>query len=147
MRTTTPLSRYYNLNAGLESFAQCKKIVDTPFPYPYAQGITIMLILFTIAVPVQVCELVNNSFVAVVVSFFGVSIVAMVNRVATDLEEPFMEDTNDLPLLQLHTDFNEKIASLLMPQYWRTHWPHQKASNDPQTDVVSAGTALKQCAD
>jgi predicted membrane chloride channel (bestrophin family) len=47
--------------AGTDAFQQCKKIVDTPFPYPYAQAVLFMLTLYTIFAPFLICEIVNDS--------------------------------------------------------------------------------------
>ena len=86
-----------------------------------------MLLTFAVTTPLQICELVADSATAVLITVFGVTAVAMgeqqftysvtmqcgqvlewinfvlvsyclaVNRVATDLEEPFMVSANDLP--------------------------------------------------
>ena len=51
---------------------------------------------------------------AIGVKFFkSILQVVVVNRVATDLEEPFMDEANDIPLADLHVDFNEKIVKLI----------------------------------
>ena len=83
--------------------------------------------------PLQICEVVNDNIAAPVISFFGTCVVSLqlclarywrkvfksilqvvvVNRVATDLEEPFMDEANDIPLADLHVDFNEKITKLI----------------------------------
>ena len=36
---------------GNDAFQQCKKIVDTPFPYPYAQMVLWMLCLCVVGHP------------------------------------------------------------------------------------------------
>ena len=70
----------------MNAFMQCKKIVDTPFPFPYAQCVMVALIMFMVSFPLQMCEVINDDFAAPVVSFFGVCVVVVVNRVATELE-------------------------------------------------------------
>ena len=45
---------YRSLSAGMDAFQQCKKVVDTPFPWPYAQCVMVALILFTVTFPIQV---------------------------------------------------------------------------------------------
>ena len=42
--------------------------------------------------------MINDDFLAAFVSFTGVFVIAMVNVVACELEEPFMDDTNGKPL-------------------------------------------------
>ena len=36
---------YGEISKGFAAFMQCKKIVDTPFPFPYAQMVLIFLIV------------------------------------------------------------------------------------------------------
>ena len=46
------LSRpYQNLSDGHLAFGMCKKIRDTPFPYPYAQLMRILLYMFALSFP------------------------------------------------------------------------------------------------
>lgn len=165
----------------MNAFMQCKKIVDTPFPFPYAQCVMVALIMFMVSFPLQMCEVINDDFAAPVVSFFGVCVVVVVNRVATELEvsaaaatngcpdayfyayfylrvdanfcvvvaatvavptaapcaqEPFMDDFNDLPLADLHVDFNEKISKLVAPRFWRTRWSHKSADGDEYAPII-----------
>jgi len=35
--------------------------VDTPFPYPYAQSVMLMVCLYTILAPFLVCQIVNSA--------------------------------------------------------------------------------------
>ncbi len=49
---------YQNSN---EAFQQCKKIVDTPFPLPYAQAVLLMLIAWMLFTPFLICEIVNGT--------------------------------------------------------------------------------------
>ena len=126
IRTGPPLVAgiYRQLNVGMDAFSQCKKVVDTPFPWPYAQCVMVAIIFFMVSFPVQVnrtlnyvaclglgfegadhsaavalqcCEVINDDFLAPFVSFTGVFVIAMVNVVACELEEPFMDDTNGKP--------------------------------------------------
>jgi hypothetical protein len=52
---------YRAFMTGSDAFQQCKKIVDTPFPYPYAQAVLFMLSLYAIFAPFLICEIVNDS--------------------------------------------------------------------------------------
>lgn len=138
MRQGPPIvaQNYRSLSEGMNAFMQCKKIVDTPFPFPYAQCVMVALIMFMVSFPLQMCEVINDDFAAPVVSFFGVCVVVVVNRVATELEEPFMDDANDLPLADLHVDFNEKINKLVALRFWRTRWSHKSADGDEYAPII-----------
>jgi predicted membrane chloride channel (bestrophin family) len=98
--------------------------------------VMVALIVFMFTFPLQMCEVINDDFAAPVVSFLGVCVVVVVNRVATELEEPFMDDANDLPLADLHVDFNEKLNKLVAPRFWRTRWSHKSADGDERAHII-----------
>ena len=102
------------IEIGSDGFNDAKKVVDTPFPFPFAQMMVGMLLIFAFALPVQMCELINGSnndeggatigsaagggdvadaggipadWLAIIVSFFGVTSVVSLNWVATELED------------------------------------------------------------
>jgi hypothetical protein len=52
---------YRSFQNGNEAFQQCKKIVDTPFPLPYAQAVLLMLIAWMLFTPFLICEIVNSA--------------------------------------------------------------------------------------
>ena len=37
----------------MSSFMDCKKIVDTPFPFPYAQCVFVALLVYAVSTPIQ----------------------------------------------------------------------------------------------
>ena len=56
--------------------------VDTPFPYPYAQAVLMMLVMWMLFVPFFVCEIVNSLWFAIIVTFLAVFAFALLNEVA-----------------------------------------------------------------
>ena len=107
---------YRAFMTGTDAFQQCKKIVDTPFPYPYAQAVLFMLSMYAIFAPFLICEIVNDTLFATLISVIAVWSFAVMNEVARQLEDPFGHEINQLPLDDLHIDFNERCdSSLLSP--------------------------------
>lgn len=102
---------------------QCKKLVDTPFPFPYAQMVLIFLIILSVVLPVQVCIIVNSTPLAMALTFVTVWAFCGINEVAMELEEPFMDERNDIALADLHVDFSEKLLTLVNRLTWRSSWP------------------------
>jgi predicted membrane chloride channel (bestrophin family) len=80
---------YRTMQTTNDAFQQCKKIVDTPFPLPYAQAVLLMLVIWMIFVPFLICEIVNDTALACVFSFLPTFAFAILNEVARDLEDPF----------------------------------------------------------
>lgn len=79
----------------------CRKLTDTPFPFPWVQAVNIALLLFTLAAPIAVVGFTPNPVVATVLTFMAVATHVMLNEVASDIEDPFHYDPNELPLPQV----------------------------------------------
>jgi len=108
------LSRTYQvLSEGMGAFMQARKIQDTPFPFPYAQLVCAVLLVFITSAPVVVAAYVDNVFMSVLLSFVSSAASAALNEVAKEIEDPFGFDPNDLPLKELHEDYNQRVLYLL----------------------------------
>lgn len=108
------LSRVFQtISRGQVNLANCKKITMTLFPFPYAQLIKILLMVLCILTPVTMASLLEKphwAFVFTVIPLFGF---AALNLVAKELELPFGDDANDLPLLDFHTRMNQALLMLI----------------------------------
>jgi predicted membrane chloride channel (bestrophin family) len=100
------------------------------------------LLFVVVITPFQVCQLVNHDVVAPGLVFLSVWTAAALNEVARMLEEPFMNDHNDVPLADLHFDYNEKLLLLDNAAAWiaagGTAILHR---HRPALAAVSAGSA------
>jgi len=108
------LSRVYNqLGNGIVNLNNARKITDFPIPFPLAQMITCML-LFHWGITAFVCAAsVETTFWAGLITFVVVFSYWSINYIAVELEQPFGDDANDLPLHEMQTDLNLSLASLL----------------------------------
>jgi len=108
------LSRTYQvLSEGMSAYMHARKICDTPFPFPYAQLVTLLIIIFVVTAPVVIARYVSNFLFAWLLSFISTCTSVALNEVAKEIEGPFGYDPNDLPLQKLHTEFNQRIMLLL----------------------------------
>ena len=108
------LSRLYQvLSDGHNGFMQAKKVAFTPFPLPYAQLVLLFLFVLMISGPVVIVAYVNSTFLAGCLSFLATTASFALNEVGRELEHPFGHEPNDLPLSELHYDFNVRLVSLL----------------------------------
>lgn len=80
----------------------CRVLADIPFPFPWAQVMLILLILYALIVPLImiIVTFVNCVWIGLIVNFLSVQSYWSLNEVARDLENPFVYDPNayDLPL-------------------------------------------------
>eukprot|EP01023_Acetabularia_acetabulum_P024927 TRINITY_DN2394_c0_g1_i2.p1 TRINITY_DN2394_c0_g1~~TRINITY_DN2394_c0_g1_i2.p1 ORF type:complete len:530 (+),score=43.52 TRINITY_DN2394_c0_g1_i2:220-1809(+) len=111
------LSRMYQVfSEGLGGYEQCRKLNDTPFPFPWAQAVLAFLLLFALVVPLVVCGFIKSTWLACLLTFLAVSTYWTLNEIARDLEDPFWYDPNDLPLAYYQYAFNERILVISRTQ-------------------------------
>jgi len=104
---------FQELSNGMLGYNNAAKIHDTPFPFPYAQLITLALAILTLT-----CGFVMNCFVksawwAAVFTFVAIAGYYAINEVAIELEDPFGDDANDLPMGSYQRDYNNRLRPLL----------------------------------
>eukprot|EP00405_Crypthecodinium_cohnii_P009621 CAMPEP_0206429532 /NCGR_PEP_ID=MMETSP0324_2-20121206/6293_1 /ASSEMBLY_ACC=CAM_ASM_000836 /TAXON_ID=2866 /ORGANISM="Crypthecodinium cohnii, Strain Seligo" /LENGTH=571 /DNA_ID=CAMNT_0053895223 /DNA_START=33 /DNA_END=1745 /DNA_ORIENTATION=+ len=110
------LSRVYQtISRGYVNLLNTKKITDTKFPFPYVQLITFLLILHTIMAPVAICSIIDHLLWAPIFCFIPVFGSHALNFIAMELEDPFGEDDNDLPLAHFQAEMNNCLLMLLHP--------------------------------
>jgi len=86
--------------------------LDTPFPFPYAQILAILLMLLVFTCGYIMLAFVNN--VIMVIALVGVAVGTFhgLNEVAKELEQPFGDDVNDLPMQEYQNNFNNRMQQL-----------------------------------
>lgn len=104
---------YQTLSRGLVNLLNAKKITDTKFPFPFAQLITILLVLYSFLTPLLVSVAIPNSGMAAFISFWPVFASFSLNFAAIELEMPFGDDDNDLPLNDFQAEMNTSLMMLL----------------------------------
>ena len=107
------LSRVYQtLSDGMLGFNQADKLAKTPFPMPYAQMLTVLLLVFNVTLPVMIAGNVNALWLAIVMNVVSVVAYQGLNETARELEDPFKPThANDLGLPQLQAMFNSKVRA------------------------------------
>lgn len=110
------LSRVYNqLGNGIVNLNNARKITDFPIPFPLAQMVTFMLCCH-FGITIIVCAAsVRTAAWAGFLSFLVVFSFWSINYIAIELEMPFGDDHNDLPLREMQTDLNKSLVHLMHP--------------------------------
>mmetsp|Transcript_134156 Transcript_134156/g.304224 ORF Transcript_134156/g.304224 Transcript_134156/m.304224 type:complete len:644 (-) Transcript_134156:288-2219(-) len=109
------LSRVFQeLSDGMLGYNQACKIAFIPFPFPYAQLMTLVITLWVLICPIVVDVFARSwvvtPFVSVLVAFSYVGL----NHIAIDLEMPFGLGMNHLPLSQMHEQFVDFVADVML---------------------------------
>lgn len=104
---------YQELSQGMVHFHNALKITDTPFPFPYAQMITVLLLLHCVLTPLTVVMFTYHWFWCFIFAFIPVFCFWCINFIAAEIENPFGDDVNDLPIRDMQGLMNELLIVLL----------------------------------
>merc|ERR1719189_41930 len=98
----------------------------TPFPFPHAQ-ISIFGILFIIIyIPFLMVQITSETWLGASLTFFTVLCLAGLHEVARDLENPFRNVPNEIPLCTLMAMYNEAIVSACTGYHPDHYWKVDK---------------------
>lgn len=115
-------ARHMNtLQEAMAAFGQAAKTCNTPFPFAWAQLVYVCQYTLTISLPFLVVAVMNHSWTGVILTFVVVVTYAVVNELATELEDPFGLDPNDLPMERFVYDFNQNLLAAcwqIKPKYF-----------------------------
>jgi len=110
------LSRVFQeMEKSMVEFNQILQVITIPFPFPYAQSAALLLALYSIFTPVVVVFWTERIYVAMIFTFVCTLGMFVIELIATEIENPFGEDINDLPIPDFQTDMNSSLLMLLNP--------------------------------
>jgi len=132
LKTPEPiLSRCFQvIGEGLMGFGHARKISQMPFPFPFAQMLTVALVGVSMIVPFAVDAFTKGRVLTPILSFLVTLGYWGVNQIAVELENPFGGDANDLPLAEVHNDFVQLIEDLSLEIPKKCRDPEEQAEMD-----------------
>lgn len=111
------LARAYNqIHLGKMSAMGLGLLKAVPFPFPYAQMITVLLLIQWITTPLMASQVIVSRFWCVLTCFVVILVHWSLLYIALELDNPIGDDVNDLPVTQIMQKFNESLSLLLKPQ-------------------------------
>ncbi|KAF4670958.1 Zinc finger, RAN-binding domain containing 2 [Perkinsus chesapeaki] len=115
-----------------------------PFPFPFAQMVSLLLLLFLVMCPIMVVKMTEGAVLSPILSFFCLLGYWGLNEIAVELENPFGDDDNDLPLEDIHKDFVDSLqtCALMGPATPFHHASLNKISSD---EAEAARKASRRC--
>lgn len=103
---------FAEISEGIIACTAAQKIAQISFPYPFFEIMRYIKWYFVLTVPLAIVSFTNVPAVAYAFSFLSSLFLVSLIEVSEELEDPFGEDANDLPLLDLHREFNEVLHSM-----------------------------------
>lgn len=103
------------INAELQSFTDicgaCERIKNTPIPYSYSAFIKKFIFIYVLTLPLGYVFSMGYLVIPVVTFIFYV--LASLELVAEEIEDPFGNDDNDLPMDKIASNINKHIGEIL----------------------------------
>jgi len=110
------LSRVFQeLEKGMISYNQVLQIMAIPFPFPYAQTTMVLSSFYLCILPFIMMQWTNHYVSALICTYVSVVSVLSIEFTATELENPFGDDDNDLPCHQFQEAMNSSLLVLVDP--------------------------------
>eukprot|EP00927_Polykrikos_kofoidii_P030534 TRINITY_DN26258_c0_g1_i1.p1 TRINITY_DN26258_c0_g1~~TRINITY_DN26258_c0_g1_i1.p1 ORF type:complete len:575 (+),score=89.72 TRINITY_DN26258_c0_g1_i1:87-1811(+) len=107
------LSRVFQeLSNGIVHVHDARKITEFKFPFPYAQMISCLLLIHWIVSAVLASLLQTSIISSCIVAYVTTFALWTLNYIAAEMEDPFGDDANDLPIKIMQENFNRALASL-----------------------------------
>jgi putative membrane protein len=103
------------VNAELQSFLDicgaCERIKNTPIPYSYSVFIKKFIFLYTVSLPIGLSFTLHYLLIPVVALVFYV--LASLEMIAEEIEDPFGHDDNDLPMKKMSENIGRNVEDIL----------------------------------
>ncbi|MHA8082417.1 bestrophin family protein [Aquirufa sp. A-Brett2-15D] len=102
------------LNAELQSFTDvcgaCERIKNTPIPYSYSAFIKKFIFFYVMTLPFSYTFILSYYVIPVVVFIFYV--LASLELIADEIEDPFGNDANDLPMEKIAANIKKHVDEI-----------------------------------
>lgn len=103
------------INNELQSFTDicgaCERIKNTPIPYSYSAFIKKFIFIYVLTLPFAYVFILGYFVIPVVVFIFYV--LASLELIAEEIEDPFGTDSNDLPIKKIASNIKKHIEEIL----------------------------------
>lgn len=131
------------LSDGMMAYNDSRKIMFNPFPFPFAQISSFFVQFMWILLPILMDQYIRSRWLAMTLSFFSVMCLTSIEEVAKELENPFRNIPNELPVVTYQAEFNEALITMYggfhPDSFWKppreyrktqTHRPSQPLPSD-----------------
>jgi len=124
---------YQELSNGMLGFNQTVKMADIPFPFPFSQLLELLLIIFTCILPFYTAIFTEGQISTPILAFFITIGFWSLSEISRELEDPFSDGPNQLPIIDMHERFVE-----LLRQIYHTRRP-PRTKRQEWRDLESMG--------
>ena len=138
------ISRIFQfLSDGMIHYNHARKIMFIPFPFPHAQLTAVFTATLVFVVPLLMTEFTGLIWLGCLLTFLTVTCLFGLHEVAKELENPFRNIPNDIPLCTFLAQFNESLITMLSGYHPDHYWDADKfrRSYEAQLSMVKEAPA------
>jgi len=107
---------------GMNGYNQARKVAYVPFPFPHTQLTSLYIVVMMICIPILMLSFVKDIAIAAVLNCLTVTVFVGLHEVAKELEDPFRNAPNDLPLNNFQAQFNEALITMYAGYHPESWW-------------------------
>ncbi|WP_207510244.1 bestrophin family protein [Longitalea luteola] len=104
------------LNAELQSFTDimgaCERIKNTPIPFSYSVFLKKFIFFYVMTLPFSF--VISLGYIAIPVVAFIFYVLASLELIAEEIEDPFGGDENDLPMNKMASNIKKHVAEIII---------------------------------
>jgi len=104
---------YQELSSGLLGFHNAVMVQTTPFPFPFAQVISLTIFVLMVTFPLVAARYIEDLVLAMLFTWGSTFGYFLLSEVACEMEQPFGRDGSDLPLVGYQVDFDRSVSMLV----------------------------------
>jgi putative membrane protein len=90
----------------------CERIKKTPIPYSYNIFLKKIIFIYTMTLPIGLAT--TFEYWAIPISLFILYLLVSLELLAEEIEDPFGEDTNDLPVVDICNTIKKNVEEILI---------------------------------
>jgi putative membrane protein len=102
------------LNKLIDVCGGCERIKNTPIPFSYSVFLKKFIFFYVMLFPIIYC--VHMSFFIIPVTVFILYVLASIELIAEEIEDPFNGDPNDLPTLEMALNIGKNCRRILLAE-------------------------------
>ncbi|KAF4671518.1 hypothetical protein FOL47_001501 [Perkinsus chesapeaki] len=107
------LSRVFQeTSTGMLGFNQAWKIAMVPFPFPFAQMMSLLILGIVFLMPMEISHSLDRWAPAMIFATLCVVGFTGLDRICVELEEPFGDDANDIPIQDIQRCFVRRLLEI-----------------------------------
>mmetsp|Transcript_33972 Transcript_33972/g.52111 ORF Transcript_33972/g.52111 Transcript_33972/m.52111 type:complete len:242 (-) Transcript_33972:57-782(-) len=121
------------LSDGMIYYNHARKIMYIPYPFANAQLSAHYILVMVPSIPFLMDQYTNEVWLGAALTFFTVGCLTGLHEVARELENPFRNVPNEIPLCTLLAMYNESLVTLFSGYHPDAFW---LPNNDESQDVA-----------